>query len=92
MAINTKKPYTDPGLTYDRVADGPLPTQVIADNPAKNHVHKLERAYDEAGTVRDGSESVQTDPPPHKPKYWPLGQDPYKNNGMPGQDYLNNQA
>ena len=40
----------------------------------------------------DPADLAPTDPPPHAPAYWPSGKDFYKNNGVTGQDFFDNQA
>jgi hypothetical protein len=91
MAIDTSKPYTDPGLTtgapFNDGAEIPTPL------PEPKDITSLGRdeTYDIEGTNFDpGDQGAEV--PPHAPLPWAPGRDLYANGGGVGQDFLDNQG
>lgn len=77
-------PYADPTITRQNP-----PSASITPTPPYRTTNAPDLFYDAEGTQKSGFS--HTDPPPTpNPTY--VGADPYKNNGMVGQTYLNNQG
>lgn len=77
-------PYVDQSLTRRNVTGQSVPTTAPArtgSTPTPTTV------YDVDGTNHAPGEQNEV-PAAHKP-FWPPGQDPYKNGGMPGQEFFN---
>jgi hypothetical protein len=79
-------PYVDQALTTRNP-----PATTIPDVPVKSGSTTLGEitVYDPPGVDHTpGGQGATT--PPHSPNSWRPGRDPYKVDGMPGQDFLKN--
>jgi hypothetical protein len=98
MGATFPNPYTDPDITHDFVEDGDLPAKEIEATPAKSWDPRQEAANDVEGRVTDTSTLDPQDPAPQAKQFWVIDEtlersrDPYRNDGMVGQDFLQNQA
>jgi len=81
-------PYTDPNITFRNP-----PSQTIVPTPAKSGPTTLGgvTVYDAAGTNHEPGAQGATKPA-NAPLGWQPLRDPYRNNGMVGQDFFNNQS
>lgn len=78
-------PYVDPNITFRNP-----PHVDITPDPPKHSNPQLVDVYDADGTQKSGfSHTAQ---PAASPNSWRTGRDPYKNSGMVGQTYFDNQG
>lgn len=95
-------PYVDQDLTKRNVAqaDDFVPTDSPKKSGSKTQGN-IRRYYaeDQVEEILQTASNEGVDPPPHSPNSWkirkdaddiPRARDPYTNNGMIGQNYLNN--
>lgn len=81
-------PYVDQSLTKRNPSHAVPP---MGDTPAKSGSTTLGEVtiYDVPEVDHEPGDQGATEPP-HSPNSWKPGRDPYKNNGMVGQDFMKN--
>lgn len=97
--------YTDPSLTTRNVTGTAAASDLPAPKSPATSQGDIREVYanDQQSNLENdaaATENVNVDPPPHAPNKWARGtvngrrvsRDPYANNGMVGQTYLNNQG
>lgn len=82
-------PYTDNSLTIVNPSNAAGSAVIEPDHLVPENVERPTRLYDNADTEYDASHPGAA-VLPHATRDWVPGRDPYKNDGMVGQDFFKN--
>jgi hypothetical protein len=83
-------PYVDRSLTKRNPANDDAPASYSPEKSGSTTLGEIV-VYDKPGTDHTPGDQGAT-VPPHSPNSWTPGRDYYKNNGMVGQDFTQNQG